>query len=143
MLWADVQWLFGQMPIPAGAPSTVHTWELDPTVVMDFLTDVIPAGVPIELHTATHHMHTVGVRGSHSIRRQNGGDDECLLEIPRWDFNWQEGYVFDAPVTLNPGDRLRLECEYDNSAGDSDLNWGDGTNDEMCLGVYYVTEASP
>ncbi len=141
MLWADVEWLWGQMPIPAGSPSTVHSWELDPTAVMGFLTDVIPSNVPIELHSATHHMHTVGVRGNHTIKRQGG--DECLLEIPRWDFNWQNGYVFEAPALLNPGDRLRLECEYDNSAGDSDLNWGDGTGDEMCLGIYYVTEASP
>ncbi len=141
MLWADIEWLFGQMPIPAGSPSTVHTWEFDPTAVMSFLTDVIPGGVPIEIHSVTHHMHTVGVRGTHAIRRQGG--DECLLQIPRWDFNWQDGFVLSEPATLSPGDRLHLECEYDNSAGDSDLNWGDGTGDEMCLGIYYVTEATP
>ncbi len=140
MLWADVEWLFGSMHIPAGESSVVHSWELDPTAIMSFLTDVISPNVPIEIHGVTHHMHTIGVRGSHFIRRSAGGN-ECLLEIPRWDFNWQRQYLYTNPLTLNPGDALHLECEYDNSAGAHDVNWGDGTNDEMCLGIYYITEA--
>ncbi|MCA9720031.1 MAG: monooxygenase [Myxococcales bacterium] len=139
MLWADIAWLQGDMQIPAGAPSTTHVWEFDPTSIMSFLTDIIPSNVPIELHSAAHHMHTLGVRGQHSIRRAVG-DDTCLLDIPRWDFNWQGSFKFSQPITFYPTDRLRLECEYDNSGGAGDVNWGDGTSDEMCLGVYYVTE---
>ena len=54
-------------------------------------------------------------------------------------------------MQLNPGDRLGLECHWDNSAGNQpfvdgqrvpprELNWGEGTDDEMCLGGLYVTQ---
>ncbi|MCA9691605.1 MAG: monooxygenase [Myxococcales bacterium] len=139
LLWADILWLMGDMHIPAGSPSTVHTWEYDPTVVLGFLTDVIPSATPFEIHVVGHHMHTLGVRGRSHIVRE-GGEQQCLLDIPDWDFNWQGTYMFKAPVPFYPGDRLHVECEFDNSKGGGDVNWGDKTTDEMCLGIYYITE---
>ena len=59
--------------------------------------------------------------------------------MPDYNFDWQSGYRFAEPVLFNPGDNLHIECEYDNSGSDVDVNWGDGTDDEMCLGVYYIT----
>ena len=35
---------------------------------------------------------------------------------------------------LNAGDTLTLECTWDNPT-DSDVAWGEGTSDEMCLGI--------
>jgi hypothetical protein len=62
------------------------------------------------------------------------------LDIPRWDFNWQNSYRFLEPKVVLPGDQLAIECQWDNSApGARDVNWGDGTRDEMCLGVLYIT----
>ncbi len=69
---------------------------------------------------------------------RSDGSETCLLQVPRWDFNWQQGYRMAEPVTLNPGDRLRLACEWNNEAGEQTVNWGDGTGDEMCLGVFYA-----
>ena len=45
---------------------------------------------------------------------------------------------------FNPGDKLYLECHWDNSGGNQtgapkDTLWGEGTGDEMCLGVVYIT----
>lgn len=138
LLWADIDWLSGEMPIPAGSPSTVHTWALDPTFVMDYLTDVIPPNAPFLVYSASHHMHQLGVRGRSEIERADGSID-CLLDIPRWDFDWQKGHGFTEPKRFDPGDTLRLQCEFDNSAGKSDVNWGEGTEDEMCLGVYFIS----
>ncbi len=138
MLWANPDWLFGDMPIPAGEPSTVHAWDLDPTLFMDFLTDIIPPNEPFRIYAATAHMHTLGTRAEQVIRRSDGSET-CLLSIPRWDFNWQQQYRFEETVVFNPGDSLRSECEWNNEAGSQDVNWGDGTGDEMCLSIFYAT----
>lgn len=138
MLWANPEWLTGNMPIPPGEAATVHEFELDPTLFMDLLTDVIPPFTPFEIHTATHHMHKLGTRAQQQIVR-GGGDDTCLLQLPRWDFDWQQSYRFAQPIRFDPGDRLRIACEWNNEAGEGTVNWGDGTQDEMCLGIFYVT----
>lgn len=138
MLWADPSWLAGGMPIPAGDPAVTHSFQLDPTPFMGFVTDVIPDGSPFRIYSSVIHMHTRGSRGQTSIVR-GGGDPTCLLEIPRYDFNWQQAYRFSEPVLFEPGDQLRLACEWNNEASEQGRNWGDGTDDEMCLGVFYVT----
>ena len=50
-----------------------------------------------------------------------------------------ENARFAQPEVFEPGDHLRLACEWDNAAGDATVNWGDGTSDEMCLGIFYAT----
>ena len=83
-------------------------------------------------------MHLRGKVGRQAIERA-GGDVECLLDIGDYDFNWQTRYRFSEPKILYPGDELALQCTFDNTDGDSELNWGEGTEDEMCLGVYFIT----
>jgi hypothetical protein len=43
-------------------------------------------------------------------------------------------------VRLDPGDKLRVECTWDNPTM-KDVTWGEGTGDEMCLGTFYYTLA--
>jgi len=38
-----------------------------------------------------------------------------VLEIPEWDFNWQDAYRFEAPLSLPAGTRLDARFVYDNS----------------------------
>jgi len=138
MPWADPDWLSGGMRIPAGSGDTTYTWELDPTLALSILTDAVPAFQPIQIHSASHHMHLRGKAAQQVIKRKDGSDD-CLVEIPNYDFNWQTRYRFVEPKVLEPGDVLSLTCQWDNADNDEDVNWGEGTNDEMCLGVYFVT----
>jgi hypothetical protein len=83
---------------------------------------------------------------------------ECLLHTPKWDFNWQRLYQFDEedPLELprlRGGDTLQLRCTYDNTLGNdavaealeeagetepADVYLGQGTLDEMCLGIFGV-----
>lgn len=97
------------------------------------------------------HMHTLGSRLTATIERV-GGAEECLLDIPRWDFNWQQGYLLPEQVRIEPGDAIRLFCAYDNSAENQafvdgvqrepvDVTWGEGTYDEMCM--LYMTIVTP
>lgn len=140
MPWADINWVIAQtMEIPPHAADVTHEWSRDPTPYLGFLTDgVFTANTPITLHSASLHMHTRGKSAETYIERADGSET-CLLGIDRWNFHWQGSYGFEEPKVLYPGDRLNLACTWDNPTNDS-LNWGEGTGDEMCLGVYYVTQ---
>ena len=69
------------------------------------------------------------------------------MGITDWDFNWQIAYRLKQPVEFYPGDKLRVTCTWDNTVDNQptseaprDLNWGDGTYDEMCLGILYLSQ---
>jgi hypothetical protein len=128
------------MTIPAGAPDTVHSFEigLGPTIYYLFPDSPFGLGTPVVAHAAGVHMHTIGTRASLTILRA-GGEEDCLIDVPDWDFNWQGTYDLAESTVVQPGDTLRLECHYDNSAGEQPLQWGEGTGDEMCLGMVYVS----
>jgi hypothetical protein len=75
--------------------------------------------------------------------------ERTLLHIPAWDFHWQDVYYLQKPVAVGPGDTVRVRCTFDNSqanqpvVGSSRLApryvlWGEGTTDEMCLGMLAV-----
>ncbi len=100
---------------------------------------------PVILEGVTGHMHVLGDKMS--LRHiKSEGQDACVLDIPRWDFDWQQSYKFPADdlVEIQPGDSLELSCVYDNSPDNQavidgeqltprDVTWGEGTTDEMCL----------
>jgi len=136
-------WVLGFMEIRANAADTVHRWRGRPSGLSSFTT--------YDLHWVDLHMHTLGSRGSVSIVR-SGRTLEPLLQIPDWDFNWQQTYILRQPVKLNPGDELEVECHFDNTAGNQmivdgrrltprTVNWGEATTDEMCLGNVLATPA--
>jgi hypothetical protein len=91
-------------------------------------------------------MHLLGT----SIRVElNPGTPRArvLLEIPRWDFHWQASYVLRQPVKAAAGDVVRVTCRHDAGlrrttqpkAAPRYVLWGEGTTDEMCLGILQVT----
>lgn len=137
---ADPKWVMtDSMTIPAHMSDVVHSVALDPTVFVSFITGgVLGGGKPLTVYNAGMHMHTRGERGAARIERA-GGETECLMDIPRWNFHWQGSYTFAEPKQVDPGEKIYLECQWDNP-GDADLAWGEGTGDEMCLGLFYVTE---
>jgi tetratricopeptide (TPR) repeat protein len=44
------------------------------------------------------------------------GERTWLLEIPAWDFNWQDEYRFAEPVRLSAGTTVHMRYTYDNTA---------------------------
>ncbi|WP_437503789.1 monooxygenase [Sorangium sp. So ce1099] len=141
--WTNPAWLSGDsMMIPAFESDVVHRWGAQPS-------RALAGGEPIEIHIAGLHMHTLGSRARLEIERADGSS-ECVVDIPRWNFHWQGGYKLVEPKVLNPGDRLSLECHWDNTPENQpiidgqprvprDVVWGEGTNDEMCLSTFYMT----
>jgi hypothetical protein len=87
----------------------------------------------------TPHMHRLG-RRAHIELERDGGQDECLIDIRDWDFDWQQFYFFDRPegFAVSRGDRIKMTCTWDND-GDGPVRWGEGTGDEMCVFYAYVT----
>lgn len=140
MPFANPQWVLqGTMTIPAHSQDVVHSVERDPTTLAGLLTGgALEGGKPLTMYSAGVHLHTLGERAVTRLERA-GGESECLLDVPRWNFHWQGNYTFAKPKQLAPGDQIYLECQWDNP-GDADVAWGDGTSDEMCLGIYYLTE---
>ena len=138
--FANPSWVQDKMmDIPAYAMDATHDFAVDPTPYMDLLTqNVLAADKPFTLYSAALHMHT---RGTHAVTRidRAGGQKECMLQIDDWNFHWQGGYDFSQPKEFDPGDQLYLECHWNNTTP-MDVNWGETTEDEMCLGVYYATQ---
>ena len=96
---------------------------------------------PTTIHAVAGHMHLLG----RSVKVElNPGTARArlLLEIPRWSFHWQASYVLERPVRAAPGDVVRVTCRHDASLRTGEpryVLWGEGTADEMCLGVLQVT----
>ncbi len=142
--WMDPAWFAPEgLTIPAGDPDMRVSTALDPVFF-------IGGSEPLTMHTAGLHMHLLGSRGRLSIERADGSE-ECLLDIPDWDFYWQGAYAFSEPKELELGDRIRIECQWDNTAANqpiidgapttpTDTVWGEGTLDEMCLGAFYLSK---
>ena len=140
----------GGMLIPANAPSTTHSFEFDPKNILPQFAPWIQSNT-LQIHAVGLHMHYLGQRARLEVQKYSG-ENQCLLQIKNWDFNWQSGYFLKEPVTFEIGkDKMYLECEWDNTADHqpvingvprtpSDVTWGSDSDDEMCIGLFYVTE---
>ncbi len=82
------------------------------------------------------------------------GHEEVLLNVPKYEFNWQTTYVLKTPVVLPAGTKVKYTMSYDNSTqnkANPDPNrvvpWGQQTWDEMLFGViryrYLTLDAAP
>jgi hypothetical protein len=92
----------------------------------------------VRIYGVAGHMHLRGV----DIRLElNPGtpNAQTLLHIPHWDFHWQDAYYLEHPVDANAGDTVRVSCRFDNAQSKRYIIWGEGTTDEMCLGILQVT----
>ncbi len=69
------------------------------------------------------------------------GETEILLDIPKYDFNWQPYYYLETPKILPAGTRIECTAYFDNSANNpfnpdpnAVIRWGPQTWDEMMIG---------
>lgn len=97
------------------------------------------------------HMHVRG-KAARYERIARDGSVSMLLDVPRYDFNWQLLYRLAEPLTLRAGEQLRFTAWYDNSAENpanpdpaATVRWGPQTFDEMHLGYveYYLPWVPP
>jgi hypothetical protein len=99
------------------------------------------------LRAVAGHMHLLG--RSLTIDVNPGTPRERrVLDIPVWNFD-DQGAVSVDPLKLRRGDTVRVTCTHDQSLRDQlpafegqeerYVVWGEGTTDEMCLGMLLVT----
>jgi peroxiredoxin len=89
------------------------------------------------------HMHVRG-KACHVIAHC-GEERRLLLDVPRYDFNWQHVYELAQPVPLADVERLEFIARFDNSS-DNPVNpdptqyvyWGDQTWEEMAVAFFEV-----
>jgi len=99
---------------------------------------------PAQLVWLMPHMH---VRGKDFLYEAvyPTGESETLLNVPKYDFNWQLGYEELKPVSLPKGTRIECTAHHDNSANNPanpnpnlTVRWGDQTWEEMMMGWFAV-----
>ena len=69
------------------------------------------------------------------------GKEEVLLDVPRYDFNWQTCYRLKEPKAVKKGTTIRAYARFDNSKDNpfnpdpsKDVRWGQQTWEEMLVG---------
>lgn len=100
--------------------------------------------IDVQLLAMMPHMHLRGKAFRYEARKPDGSA-EILLDIPRYDFNWQSAYCLAEPLTLTAGTRLVCTAAFDNSADNpanpdptKTVRWGPQTWDEMMIGYFDI-----
>jgi hypothetical protein len=118
------QFFNGQFTLPPGANDVM-----------------VPSSVgfnePVRLYGLFPHTHLRGKRWQYTLLKPDG-TAEIILDVPKYDFNWQTYYLFAKPLELPAGARIVARAWYDNSADNADnpdpsatVHWGDQTWEEM------------
>jgi len=91
----------------------------------------------VTLWSAIPHTHVRGKRWE-VVAVYPDGRSEMILNVPKYDFNWQTDYIWAKPLTLPKGTKLKTSAWYDNSTANKsnpdptkDVYWGDQTWEEM------------
>ncbi len=95
-----------------------------------------------EIVSVLGHAHELG-KSLRMTLNADSPDERILLDIERWDFDWQFNYYPTERIMLERGDFVRLECTWDRNLRDPELEpayilWADGTDDEMCFATILV-----
>ena len=95
-------------------------------------------------------MHLLG-RTIRVVLDEGTARSRTLLDIPVWNFDDQASTPLPTPVKVTPGDTITVTCTHDQSLRDAlpafrgqperYVAWGEGTTDEMCLGIVLWTRS--
>ncbi len=98
------------------------------------------------------HMHLLGATFTMVL---NPGTPEAktILDVPDYNFHYQRAYNLTTPVAVSPGDTVQVTCTYDPTLAQElpalrkvpphFVTWGDGSSDEMCLGLMWTSQSLP
>jgi polyisoprenoid-binding protein YceI len=91
---------------------------------------------PGTIYTVLGHMHEFG----HAYKMTLNPDtpeEQVLLDIPNWDFEWQLNYDLVEDIRIDRSDVIRFECWWDRTRVHLEepryITWNEGTVDEMCF----------
>lgn len=101
------------------------------------------------LHNVLPHMHLLGKSVKMTMTPPDG-PPVVLVDIPVWDYRWQETYWFQKPILAKRGTKLEIEAVFDNSDKNpnnphrppQDVKVGEETTDEMLFGFIGATSTT-
>jgi mono/diheme cytochrome c family protein len=118
------QFTNGSFTIPAGAKDVAVPAE-------------IGFNEPVKIYGMIPHTHLRGTRWKYELVKPDS-TSETILDVPRYDFNWQTYYLFSTPLEIPAGGKIVSTAWYDNSSSNKhnpdhtkDVKWGDQTWEEM------------
>jgi hypothetical protein len=92
---------------------------------------------PITLYGLTPHLHLRGKSMKYTLTWPDGRE-EILLDVPRYDFNWQVYYELDSPKQIPAGSKVTVVTLFDNTAKnkynpapEKEVFWSEQSWDEM------------
>ncbi|MGO9343756.1 MAG: monooxygenase [Acidimicrobiales bacterium] len=98
------------------------------------------------------HMHLLGATFKMVLNPGTPGA-KTILYVPNYNFHYQRAYNLATPVAVQPGDKVQVTCTYDPSleqelpalrnVAPHFVTWGDGSSDEMCLGLMWTSASLP
>jgi len=101
--------------------------------------DVILVGIVPHMHLLGKSMKVTAIRP--------GQMAETLIDVPEWNYNWQDEYYYEQPFSLPAGTILKVEAVFDNSSENPSnpssppqrVTWGEETTDEMLFCFFLLT----
>jgi Copper type II ascorbate-dependent monooxygenase, C-terminal domain len=90
------------------------------------------------------HMHLLG-RALQMVLNPGTPSQKTILNVANYNFHYQRAYDLSKPIAVVPGDSIQVTCTYDPTLRQElptlrnlpprFVTWGDGSSDEMCLGL--------
>ncbi len=122
----------GPLWIPANTIKTFHARQVIPA-------DIVLLAVSPHAHLIARSMNAYAVTPM--------GDTLDIINIPKWDFDWQLNYTFKKPIVVPSGSIIYGAITYDNTTNNErnpsnppvDVSVGEETTDEMFLFFFGVS----
>jgi hypothetical protein len=93
------------------------------------------------------HMHLTGEKIKITLN-PGKSDQKTLVNVTNFNFDYQRGYDMNPWVQIKPGEKIKVSCTFNPSLTTElpqlrntpkrFVTWGDGSSDEMCLGLIYT-----
>jgi hypothetical protein len=98
------------------------------------------------------HMHLLG-RSFKMVLNPGTPQAKTVLNVPNFDFHDQKSYNLSSPVPVTAGEPVQVTCSYNpnlaqelpilRKAPPHFVTWGDGSTDEMCIGLAWTSAVLP
>jgi len=98
------------------------------------------------------HMHLLGAAFT-MVLDPGTPRARTVLDVPEYNFDYQRSYNLATPVPVTAGEPVEITCTYRptlaqelpalRKAPSHFVTWGDGSTDEMCIGLAWTSTALP
>jgi hypothetical protein len=98
------------------------------------------------------YMHLLGV-GFKMVLDLGTPKATTVLNVPSYDFHDQKSYNLTKPIPVTAGEPAKVTCTYNATLAQElpilrkvpphFVTWGDGSTDEMCIGIAWTSNILP